>query len=34
MLIVAHFGWGKPVQINPNNFRENIQYQQVRLLYQ
>jgi len=21
MLIVAHFGWGKPVQINPNNFR-------------
>ena len=20
MLIVAHFGWGKPVQINPNNF--------------
>jgi len=21
LLIVAHFGWGKPVQINPNNFR-------------
>lgn len=21
MLIIAHFGWGKPVQINPNNFR-------------
>lgn len=20
MLIVAHFGWGRPVQINPNNF--------------
>lgn len=21
MLIIAHFGWGKPVQINPNNFK-------------
>ena len=21
LLIVAHFGWGRPVQINPNNFK-------------
>lgn len=21
MLVVAHFGWGKPVEINPNNFK-------------
>lgn len=24
MLIFAHIGWGKPVQINPNNFNRNI----------
>ena len=24
MLIVAHFGWGKPVQINPRNFNSKI----------
>ena len=23
LLIFAHFGWGKPVQINPNNFTSN-----------
>ena len=24
MLIFAHFGWGKPVEINPNNFTRKI----------
>ena len=24
LLIFAHFGWGKPVQINPNNFTRNV----------
>lgn len=24
LLIFAHFGWGKPVQINPNNFTKNV----------
>ena len=24
MLIVAHFGWGKPVEINPRNFNRNV----------
>ena len=23
MLVFAHFGWGKPVQINPRNFNRN-----------
>jgi len=25
MLIIAHFGWAKPVMVNPNNFRGNKQ---------
>ncbi len=27
LLIFAHFGWGKPVQINPRNFNRNISMQ-------
>ena len=28
MLFIFHFGWAKPVQVNPNNFR-NVGYKKV-----
>jgi Zn-dependent protease len=32
MLIIAHFGWAKPVQVNPVNFNRNITMKQGMML--
>ena len=32
MLVVFKFGWAKPVQVNPLNFRKNISYKQGMML--
>ena len=34
LLVFTHIGWGRPVEINPNNFNKKISAKQVKQLLQ